>query len=58
MAQIEISKCEDCEWVRSEQSMPLNEICFNKQSPYYLKVVNTDDVTGCNEFEVKETEED
>lgn len=40
-------ECENCEWVRAEQTMALNEICVNKQSPYYLKIVNTDEVVGC-----------
>lgn len=39
--------CEHCEFVRSEQCAELNEVCVNKNSPYYMKIVNNEIITGC-----------
>jgi len=44
-------QCEYCEWVRSEPCILLNEVCINKKSPYYLKIVNTETINTCEAFE-------
>ena len=48
---IQIEQCEYCGWVRSEPCFPINDICVNDNSPYYMIIVNTDIINTCDMFE-------